>query len=49
MEEDEVLKIKQDENSGVKWVPVEDVLKESNEKWISQNIYQKLNEKIKRI
>lgn len=49
VEEDEVLKIKQDENSGVKWVPVEDVLKESNEKWISQNIYQKLNEKIKRI
>ena len=43
----EILKIKEDENSGVKWVPIEDVKKVSTEKWIVENVYEKLNEKLK--
>ena len=39
--------IKEDENSGVKWINIEDVEKVSNEKWIKENIYRKLNEKLK--
>lgn len=48
VDENEILKIKPDENSGVKWVNLEDVEKESTEKWICANIYRKLNEKLKR-
>lgn len=48
-DENEILKIKEDENSGVKWVNIEDVEKVSNEKWIVENIYKKLNEKLKNI
>lgn len=48
VDENEILKIKPDENSGVKWVNLEDVEKESTEKWICANIYRKLNEKLRR-
>lgn len=48
VDENEILKIKPDENSGVKWVKLEDVEKESTEKWICANIYRKLNEKLRR-
>lgn len=48
VDENEILKIKEDENSGVKWVKIEDVEKVSNEKWICENIYRKLNEKLRR-
>lgn len=48
VDENEILKIKPDENSGVKWVKLEDVEKESTEKWICENIYRKLNEKLRR-
>ena len=47
VDEKEILKIKEDENSGVKWVPIEDVKKVSTEKWIVENVYEKLNEKLK--
>ena len=43
----EILKIKEDENSDVKWVNIEDVEKISSEKWIVENVYKKLNEKLK--
>lgn len=46
VDENEVLRMKPDENSGVKWVELEDVEKMSNEKWIVKNIYRKLNEKL---
>lgn len=46
VDENEVLQIKPDENSGVKWVLLEDVENMSNEKWICENIYRKLNEKL---
>ena len=41
-----MLHIKQDENSGVKWVPIEEIEKVSTETWMKQNIYPKLNEKL---
>ena len=34
VDENEILKIKEDENSDVKWVNIEDVEKISSEKWI---------------
>jgi len=49
VDENEVLKIKEDENSGVKWVRLEDVEKESTETWIIEKIYNKLNSKLKEI
>ena len=45
-EENEILKIKDDENSGVKWINIEDVEKVSNDEWFNENIYQKLNKKL---
>lgn len=46
--ENEVLQIKPDENSGVKWVKLEDIEKVCNEKWMVENVYRKLNEKLRR-
>lgn len=48
VDEKETLKIKEDENSGVKWVNIEDVEKVANEKWIIENVYRKVNEKLKK-
>ncbi len=39
--------MKKDENSGVKWVNIEDVEKVTDEKWVRENIYRKENEKLK--
>ena len=47
VDEEEILKIKEDENSGVKWVNIEDVEKVTDEKWVRENIYRKENEKLK--
>lgn len=49
MDENEDLKIKEDENSGVRWVNIEDVEKVVTEKWVAENVYRKLNEKLKNI
>ena len=46
VDEEEILHIKQDENSGVKWVPIEEIENVSTETWMKQNIYPKLNEKL---
>ena len=48
VDENETLKIKEDENSGVKWIKIEDVGKVSTEKWVAQNVYKKLNEKLEK-
>ena len=37
VDEEETLKIKEDENSGVKWINIEDVEKASNEEWMINN------------
>lgn len=47
VDEKEILKIKEDENSGVKWIKIEEVEKVANEKWIIENVYKKVNEKLK--
>ena len=49
VEENETLKIKEDENSGVKWIKIEDIKKVSNEKWMIERVYNKMNEKLKKI
>ena len=46
-DENDELFIKEDENSGVKWVPIEEVKNISKEKWVVENIYEKLIEKIR--
>lgn len=45
--ESDFLKIKEDENTGVKWFSLSDALKVSNEPWFVERIYSKLNEKVK--
>ena len=47
VDENEKLQIKEDENSNVRWIPIEEISKKVNEKWIEENIYHKLNEKLK--
>lgn len=46
VDEKEELKIKEDENSGVKWIDIEDIDKYVTEKWMIDNIYSKLKEKV---
>lgn len=43
--EDETLVAKPDENSGVKWMDIDEAVSASNEPWM-QEIYQKLNRKL---
>lgn len=45
-DDSEKTSIKTDENSGVKWIKNEDVLKESNERWMC-NVYQKIMNRVK--
>lgn len=47
-DEDEVLTVKTDENSGVSWFTLDEVLEKSSEPWFCENIYSKLNEKLKK-
>ncbi len=47
VDESEALRIRADENSGVRWVPIEEVESASSEKWFAEKIYRKLNEKLK--
>ena len=46
IDEKETLKIKKDENSGVKWINIEDIEKTSNEKWMKETVYKKLKKKM---
>ena len=47
-DEKEEIHIKEDENSGVKWVKIEDILKETSEKWVKERVYTKIIEKMKK-
>ena len=49
VDENEVLKIKKDENSGVKWINIEDLSKFVSEEWMMEKIYKKLDYKLKNI
>ena len=42
-----VTKIKADENSGVRWINIEDIEKNVTEKWVMENVYAKLVNKLK--
>lgn len=45
VDESEILIKKEDENSGVKWINIEDVPKVATEKWVVENVYKKIIEK----
>ena len=47
-DEKEEIRIKEDENSGVKWISIDEVVNASSEKWIKENIYSKVIEKMKK-
>ena len=47
VDENEKLQIKEDENSNVRWIPIEEISKKVNEKWIEENIYKKQNKKLR--
>lgn len=47
VDEEETLQMKEDENSGVKWIPIEDIDKYSTEPWMVEKIFTKLNERLK--
>lgn len=47
VEEKEILQVKKEHNKNIKWVPLEEVKQVTEENWIKENIYAKLNEKLK--
>ena len=47
-DENEEIHIKEDENSGVKWVPINEVLNITSEIWVRDRIYTKIIEKMKK-
>lgn len=47
-DDNEGIHIKEDENSGVKWVPINEVLDVSSEQWIRDRVYSKIINKMKK-
>ena len=45
----ERIRVKEDENLGVRWVPLEDAIALSSEPWIRDRIYRKLIQKTRGI
>jgi len=45
----DLLKVKEDENSNVAWFSLEDAVEASTEPWFKENIYKKLNQKLIRL
>ncbi len=45
-DEEEELKIKEDENSGLRWFTLDEAIKASSEPWFVSHIYPKLNAKL---
>lgn len=48
VDEKEILKIKEDKNSGVKWIDIKDINDYVAEEWMKNNIYSKVVEKLKK-
>ena len=44
-DEEEALRIKADENSGVRWFEVDEMFAAVSEKWMAENVYKKLCER----
>ena len=47
-DEEEKIHIKEDENSGVKWIPINKVLDSSSEPWVRDRVYAKIIDKMQR-
>lgn len=47
-DESEEIHIKDDENSGVKWVPINKILESSSEPWVRDRVYSKIIDKMKK-
>ena len=47
-DENEEIHIKEDENTGVKWVPINEVLEMSSEPWVRDRVYAKIIDKMKK-
>ena len=47
-DENEEINIKEDENSGVKWVPIDEVLSIISEVWVRDRVYAKIIDKVKK-
>ncbi len=47
-DEKEPIHIKEDENSGVKWVPIDEILKITSEIWVRDRVYTKIIDKMKK-
>lgn len=47
-DENEEIHIKEDENSGVKWVPINEILEVTSETWVRDRIYAKIIDKMKK-
>lgn len=48
-DEEDSLSVKPDENSGVAWFGLEEAIEASTEEWFRENVYAKLNDKLKNI
>jgi ASC-1-like (ASCH) protein/8-oxo-dGTP pyrophosphatase MutT (NUDIX family) len=46
-DENEKIHVKEDENSGVKWVPINEILNVTSEVWVRDRIYTKIIDKMK--
>ncbi len=44
--EDDLLRVKADENSGVAWFPIEGALRVPDETWMVEHVFRKLNRKL---
>lgn len=42
----EELHMKEDENQGVKWIPIEELANVCEEKWMVERVFSKLTEKL---
>ena len=47
-DENEIIRVKEDENSGVKWVTIEELKGVVNEIWVRDRVYTKIIEKMKK-
>lgn len=45
-DENEPLRIKEDENTGVRWFPLDGAIEASSEPWFKERVYNKLNKKL---
>ena len=47
-DENEKIHIKEDENSGVRWIPINKILESSSELWVRDRVYAKIIDKMKK-